>query len=841
MNKERGNPMPDNNDEERFPTGGQPEGGQARKDFMTERGLTPGASREIISSLFEEKWREHRGMTPDQELSAEDRLAVGERRFPPSYNIVKILSEFEDDVDRIPTKEVLTDYMHQVVVSQIRKASDELYKASDFNDHKISSILGKLAEASTVEDYRREAEVLKALLGDLRKKMEDRGAQERLYKPPQSIQEVAEELAESLGPDWQEGGKYALFKKVRDSIGQEKMEFQKQNFLRWVRRQMMFLHDQNSDDPVQFFNQVRLFGKWRQISIGDMIDHSDNFFRDRDTGIMMKDLRDQVLYEAWLFEKARNYNIEYMQIRGSDEKLPDALASIYAKNIFTKPNTLKTILSMPNVDNSIDPGGDNQGTGQGLRAALLSYYYLSDGEMLEKVNRMDSYLFSNENFVEDFVKAKMSSAIYKTEEERSSKEAEFREAGKKLIRLSQKWFNPDGSFNNAYLKEYTDHINIFNVAMKDPDIVDEVRERIRLSIMKRCGLSYSDAEYAETFAFSMTRWTGIAAKNDTNAIGFDAWSKVMNFLEYRKRQAGKDRGGVFGNMFNMFALKRLGVGFFDGITDVQGRTILEVIQGDKGSKVGLENKIDELRFTEQTMNQFATNHIKTGFQLFHMILENKELSFDQFVKFDPLKGFIFDHQKANEVKDGMFKAFRYAFSTWDKLDYSKKVRTWVRQKNKDGEYELKAVDTSIAELLFGKEILDIDEFKTNGKIDPAKIQDKNNRKLLFKQAIKYFIAAEIKSHRDLRSPYTRYGLSELERIYGFLANIPAEIEGDESDMSKAHPTGTFFTKKDIDWIRKKSGTKFWSVFGLELGTGLGGGIANGARKGIGEFFKGIVK
>ncbi|PIR80085.1 MAG: hypothetical protein COU25_01980 [Candidatus Levybacteria bacterium CG10_big_fil_rev_8_21_14_0_10_35_13] len=140
------------------------------------------------------------------------------------------------------------------------------------------------------------------------------------------------------------------------------------------------------------------------------------------------------------------------------------------------------------------------------------------------------------------------------------------------------------------LEDYMEYINVFTGPgpMPDQRKVVEIRERIIQSIMDKCGIPYREAQLAEAWAFSMTHFTGVAARNDTHSIAFDFWTRLQNLRGYRLRQKAEKRGANYGLKHNMDGFKRIGFNFFEGARDIRLRSIQEIILGGTGGEIGID-------------------------------------------------------------------------------------------------------------------------------------------------------------------------------------------------------------------------------------------------------------
>lgn len=831
----------------------------------------------------------------DEGLTDEE-LARAEIEFPPEEAVDSgaVILHMIDNLDYSNLKEqlekgILRDYIlgSEMFVNSVRDVKVE-NRPSGYEE-KLKELLYSAKDLESLRSG------VRSLVKPLIKGVDEARRKERSLSAPESVQELALDIMHITGGEFGREGKYALLKFVDG-----KEVFQQKNFLRWVRNRMVYFHKADPDNPnINLNAQVSIFGAFRDIAIQQMIDNPA-FFTDQNTGEYYEGLRDQVIYELWLYGTSRSIDALYRQQMGSDVELPKILSQIYQSNAFTKQGTLDRILSLMNTDEDKkikfgDKEATNQDTGQALRRALLTYYYLSDEEMLHKIEndgvnegKARKVMFNNKAFVESYVEAKlnawadsMNKSLDDLKKEKKNdydkKFEEFTVEGKRMVVLSdfymedgKKALNPQDWLDKRivseeilqlvaeqkrkyikaknsdkfkgdeeYMKEeFKEHLNVFNAQEKDIRATNETKERIKLFILEKTGLSYSEADYAEVFAYSMTRWTGIGALNDTGSIGFDAWTKVLDTQGYRERQALITRAGVNGNPYSFAGFKRLGASYLHAV-DKSGKSIIEWIQGGQGEDVNLETTIQGMTFGERAMQAYAANHINRTFNLFTSIIDSKEFNFDQFVKIDNFGRVIFDPTKAGEVIDGTFKDIRYAYCTWSDLDYSKLVR--VRTKEWDFEKkELVPVfkTVTVAEMLWGDQVLEtmakkarkeeafIDasgkEVKREQTIGEV-LQESNNRRVIWKEVLKYAIAAEIYAHRDLDSPYRRFTPAEVEKIFEFLERYNFDIAANPFDFKENKRKEATFLRQDTDWIRQASSTGKVKMIGEEVVWGKEGG------------------
>lgn len=631
---------------------------------------------------------------------------------------------------------------------------------------------------------------------------------------PESLEDLVEVVMRSASEEWKEGGDRALMN--------EKGEIVRENFIAWIRQRMVDLHEFNPTSKVNFFSDINVKVGYSQISFYEMIFTGSYFLQkkeeaDGSVGYHKNEdyeaMKQQLILEAFLFSNSRNNDVEYYANMGSEDKLPELLAQIYYGNPFTRSNFLEKVLTMSSMDKGkIDKVKEKTGNeakfekekiktiltentdiGEGVRRALLTYYYNSDFDMLEKILGKESVFFQEEYTEYDSAtgKPKLSEKGEvkprlkgKANQELLCKENITEDEEKNIVRYDKDGRLVKGS--EAARDSFIRYVNLYNSPNKDERVVAEVRERVRQSIMESTGLSYSEAKYAEAWAYSMTRWTGIGARNDTRATGFDAWSKPQNLLEYRLKQLDPKRRGIAGNIFNLAGIKRASLTFFEGITDVHGRTVIEAIQGGQGEDWEEENpykkeKVQEnthIEFNQDTSQRFVQNHVLNAFGIYKNIINHTDFNIEAMVTYDSFGRPIIDQEKANKMIDGIQKSMRYAYSTWAGTDYSKTVRVFENEKMRD---------MPIIAAMFGPDILKLikkdiekkgiqtskpniwtigDEDKFD--LDVSKVQSTRVREVLWKHILDYQIAKEIHSHRSLKSQLQRYDYSMTERIYKFL-------------------------------------------------------------------------
>jgi len=382
----------------------------------------------------------------------------------------------------------------------------------------------------------------------------------------------------------------------------------KENFMQWVRSRMFAVHDFNPTSEVNFFGDEGMGVKtdYRVISFYEIV-FTRSFWLERKIvdgkEVLEKDddneaLRDQLLTEVFLFGMMRNGDLAYKNNRFSGEKMPQVLGQILSVNPMTRAKFMEFILTMPSMTKKSlgemfgETGKEmrtkqerNAFMGEAIRRAFAAYMNITDYRQLSQILGEDADLFQESYTEYDPETGKEVRVNHITPnpqprpgEDRAIDWYEDINGGKRLkVR--------DGKAP----KDFMTYINFFTNPgpMPDQRRVTEVRERMVLSVMKKTGISYLEAKLAESWAYAMCGFTGIAGRNDTSAIGFDVWTKIGRLEEYRKRQQEEKRSGKYGNPWNM-GIKRLGLTFLEASRDVYGRPFYEIIQGGQGYHIDID-------------------------------------------------------------------------------------------------------------------------------------------------------------------------------------------------------------------------------------------------------------
>lgn len=736
---------------------------------------------------------------------------------------------------------------------------------------------------------------------------------------PRSIQEVGRAIMRK------EGGRFLndwAIVTINEETGKE--VFHEENFIRWIRYKTMEHHNLNPDGTTDYFSQIRVkLGYYQQnFNIIDMVLEPNVFFKDRNSKETRSNLAGRVLGEIFGWSTGRNNGVEYRFNRGNDEKVAEVLTRLFDKSVYTNTNILESLLRMNStkeeeekrvrrtellrdigktdedydnkdldpdkeknkeirkrIDDEVDKLGGR--AGKAFRAATMMYYYLSDPEMLRKfaVDNPDklSFLFSNRGFADAFANARHDRDKdirgNETAKQEEDKKDEHRDHINDLFVNHEdpaKFFDANGNIKQGMEEDWAEYINIFKEPNTDPRVLEEVKERIRMTLVEQYDIDYLDSEYIETLAWNNAWWTGSVAHNDTHNRCHDAWSRFTNTAGYRIRSTDQDSGGQIGNPFTLYGLKRLSTDFFTGITTLDGRTILEVFQGGQGSEVDIHRdvrftpiiknkekgeveygpdgkpklKMVSLRFGNETLNKFAVDHVARTSDIYHRIMESQDMNLDQYQKWGGyLQGWVFDHAKAEkDLKDGLWKQIKYGYRTWAGIDYSKMVRVW--EHDEVDKTIMHRRDMTVAEMMFGKQVLQ-KYWDKNGNVDRDKIRhmqyNRAERRVFWKEIVTYLMETEVYRHRVRGSGAEYYDLYKMSAIRKFLENIHGEIEGTEANYKETQVKNWFFSNETLNRIWKNTMSRRRDLYPMQIGSEAIVGAGSGIFKTAGFLVKNIFE
>lgn len=277
------------------------------------------------------------------------------------------------------------------------------------------------------------------------------------------FEDLAQMIMDQESDEWRTDGKYQLIEKKQEPVLDENNNpvldetgspetheieiFHPENFLRWIRSRIYYLHDVvHTNDKADMLNEIeipltyrsirlaeiintpRYYQKKQKVGVGKVIKGTDETGKtiiaepilgerkiDRRRGVERietedfthvenqeyKNLKDQLFWEAWMFQNFHNHDADYRLIMGDEGELPKTIFNTHYFNTLTQNrNRLLRVLRLPGVtvengqakDNVLDSilkkGDDFDDVGEvgmAIRRSILAYYYLPDEMMFKKV------------------------------------------------------------------------------------------------------------------------------------------------------------------------------------------------------------------------------------------------------------------------------------------------------------------------------------------------------------------------------------------------------------------------------------------------------------------------
>lgn len=507
---------------------------------------------------------------------------------------------------------------------KLEEAMEQVRKQADVYDSRYREFLqANGIDTERTEELVKEAREahLKTKFDAYRQRMEH--GEDTPIVVPESLEDLATLIMKRSAPKWRKTGEQALIDEKTGRVNTG-------NFLDWARSNLLKVHDANPIDQINFFSDigtnVRTDMYGGQISFYEITFGDSFFLHEKPDGTKEKNdeyeaLHTELLFETFLLMGVRNPDLQYKPIRGSFEEMYKTLQGTLIRNPITRSNFFEFILSLPSTKRKsiadleqVEGKGELQRkmegnfyVGNAVRDALATYMSIYDYEQLVDIFGKDSTLFKYNPDNPKHKKNKVSTDP-----------------------LEGKWFDENGSlilyavdgdgkyitrrvFNerkreyvDIYLPEeggqgyskYLPHpefmrdLDIFLIATPNQFQQEQVRKRIQKAIMEKEGISEDEAKLAELFAYSMTHITGIAARNDTDSVAFDWWTRILNFKDKRKREKAEKRASAYGMRHNLEGINRIGLTFFEGARDENKRSIQSIILGTHESEEGTIKHID---------------------------------------------------------------------------------------------------------------------------------------------------------------------------------------------------------------------------------------------------------
>lgn len=780
------------------------------------------------------------------------------------------------------------------LITQARK--NELSFATDEDFNEARGVLLKLAGLE-------KKEIDGVDIKDFVERYEGRLGHETLIN---SMEDLARLIMSSVDEEWRTGGRHELLNKEGEFKAENFLAWIRSRIL-WYHNQTPDGEINLFSDigvTTQYravnFGEMMAYAKYFMTEV-ERPNPKEAMLPSKDYTLTkeMGNLKDLALYEVWLFQMSHNFNVKYHMVEGQEEQVPKALAEIYYNNVFTKNKNrlLKILMLSGNNAEELDwiLGKDKienqeiQGSvGKDIRKSLLAYYYLSEICNLEKNKKGEVTTFKPRkgevNMFEQALGKEGVLNFYKYiignigGEEKLREYAEKSEVDvkKEADRLLRKTLEVTEEKDEDKMGAGIEALNIFNspkkfdvikelvsgamtAALADERVVYEPLREIDEELYKRLCSRFSDnelagedvnhakkeAEYAVEWVNTMVRWTGIQARNDTKAIGYDAWSKMQNLKAYRLGQEGKSD---VGDILTFFGLQRLSMNFFEATRVGTGgslrldKTLLEVLQGGPGDKIDLDH-FERFEFQGNAQRKFIEDHYLNASQVYAWLKKGEGIDFNKMLAMDEIGRADLVKEEVSKVFNGIWKNLRYTFDL-PEFAYNSEARGW--EKGKDGEIYFES--KKLEELMFNDEIRKLRMYNENLKEDDSRgfktsaFYDKEGQlsKHVARRVFAWLIAKDLEGHVKAIQGKKKYSSSSLERITDFFTSYHLGVE----EIGDSHRVGIknfFFTKQEFKDILGLAKAEHWRVFGGEVTVESAGSLLEAILAGFKEFSKALLK
>lgn len=487
-------------------------------------------------------------------------------------------------------------------------------------------------------------------------------------KIPESLEDYLELVMARSTEEYKSGGMYELVN--------EDGEINFANFATWIRRAMIFWTNFSPDNPqVDVFNAQKVMMLFRSITLGEVLfEGNEQYIRrrvkknkiDAQTGQVgittdyVKDdtyeaFRYKMMNEIFYFQTSRNQNIYNNQTKEDLDELSKVLKETLPNSVLTRSDGFLSLFSSAGSTerNMVGEGSENNArVGELVSIAEKAYQQIYNLEELQRLFGKDSTLFKK-----DFIEADDGRLTFKDPDKEPKSGEAYDKNGAKIedhydkrkgranvgngvaFNWNEKWYDEkgvlktraDGDDTQDWRKgQFLDYINVFNEQNKDQKVINEVRERIRQSLMDRTlktlknddgsykkegklyeylspkleadikkkynkvsgddnfnelfdvklnqsmmQFAYDDARIAEETAFTFG-WMGTRGFNDTTFTGWAADTQAFHTLEYRTGQGDETKiGSSIGIPRTIGINKAMIVPIYAGIKTVDG----DVFQG----------------------------------------------------------------------------------------------------------------------------------------------------------------------------------------------------------------------------------------------------------------------
>lgn len=388
-------------------------------------------------------------------------------------------------------------------------------------------------------------------------------------------------------------------------------------------------------------------------------------------------------------------------------------------------------------------------------------------------------------------------------------------------------------FNQLYPKDFTPDLNPFTNISYSLDARDHVRRAMRDVLIQTEKLDDFEATYAEEWAYTMTYYTGISARNDMGGIGHDAWSKVLNTEYYRLRQTSG--GNYYGNLENLYGIHRLGVDFWQGLkVQVDGsskydKTLYEILMGmDTNGNIDVNKDMVKYEFYGNAMRQFYADHLNHALELFVDLTQKHEFNLDKIIGEDGVGRAVINHAEMQKLIDSTWKHLRYAYDNrgflYDSMSYGWwQDESFDTEKGKERQVKRKVHfgRKTLRELMFSEEIREMGMYYRND-VSGWSNTPENRATKMARNVFAYVIKAQIEEHTKRNGEAILYSADQISLFTDALMMYAARVI--EGKHGEALPLSGFFSADEIYKMLVLAHAVLWKLYAKEYGKDFGGGL-----------------
>lgn len=360
---------------------------------------------------------------------------------------------------------------------------------------------------------------------------------------------------------------------------------------------------------------------------------------------------------------------------------------------------------------------------------------------------------------------------------------------------------------------------------KSEAIIDHAFQK---SLIKIFDLSSVDANYAYLWGKTFLWTTGVAALNDTEAIGFDFWCKLLRFKEWNLRQ--KEERSLGTNNMVADEIRALSMTWWEMMRLSKGGEskvtvpMIDIILGGDGDHIKpmAECTMDGgFSFPANAQSDFVNNHVGASVPTFEN-LTTKHFMLAEALYTDINGNLVFDHGKAHEAINGWWRNYKYTTAQNDQNmnDRTRRNGRTIRQwDNWLGPRATGEINNAI--------------IKEYGKADHAKA------------GFLSILGAEIRERHHSKGEYPQITINKLKEIEAFLAHKFGKGELEESWWSGSgthyHVHKGFVTSAVFNAMLRSYGTSYRWMYWNEFIFGQGvGALTAGFSEAFKEFVKHII-